>query len=122
MSAYRERRHHAAMAVLQLADDITPQRAVHRESVKQDDHGAAAARVLVLDDPRRQLDLRHGYTSPRRLGFAERICSYRFESVQEIREFLERVGELFQPLLAHTLPQIGLYLRQPPGGRGDPST
>jgi hypothetical protein len=63
VTAEGQRRHDAAVVTAQLADDVAPQRAVHRESVKQDEEGAVAARILILDDSRRQLGLRHGHTS-----------------------------------------------------------
>ena len=49
MATEGQRRYDTAMVVAQLAHHVAPQRAIHRESVKQDDYGAAAARVLVLN-------------------------------------------------------------------------
>jgi hypothetical protein len=50
VAAQRQRRHHTVV-LAQLADDVAPEQAVHRQSVQQHHDGPVAAGVLVFDGP-----------------------------------------------------------------------
>ena len=59
VGAQRQGGHDAAVVAAQLRHHGVPHRAAHRQAAEQDEHGARPAAVLVVDDSRAQLQLRH---------------------------------------------------------------
>lgn len=59
VAAERQRGDDAPGGAAQGGHHVAPEGLVHRHTVQEDDDGAVAPGVLVLDDPRAQLDLGH---------------------------------------------------------------
>jgi AAT family amino acid transporter/GABA permease len=57
--AERQRGQHAAVVAAEFGDDLPPGRAVHEESVQQDQNRPASSGVLIFDGTGREFDLRH---------------------------------------------------------------
>jgi hypothetical protein len=59
MRPEREVWEHAPVLAAQLGDDVAPLRRRDRDAVQEDEDGAVATGVGVLDGAGRQVDLRH---------------------------------------------------------------